>query len=377
METIFFASDHAGFELKDILMGFVRDELGYKVEDCGAFSYDPEDDYTDFIVKAAREVSAHPLDARGIILGGSGQGEAMLANRFHDVRAAVYYGGPEEIVSLSRAHNDANILSLGARFLSEEEAKAAVRLWLATVHEPKEKYDRRIEEMEELSMEAEPSGRIIVPSLPAQSFGELTTLFQALHDVSPEMQVDIVDGVFVPHTSWPFSESDAAEALLKLAPYAEWFDIEMDCMCMYPESYLDLFAEIGVRRVVVHLGSTRAYGKCIEHAREHGYAISLALTNDSDLSELDIYAGEIDGIQVMGIESIGQQGQPFDERTLATVARIKAAYPDLPIAVDGGVNAETIPALLDAGVTRFAPGSAIAKSADPKASYTQLLRMIA
>ena len=86
---------------------------GYDIEDCGAFDFDPLDDYPDFIIPAAEKVANQP-NSRGIIIGGSGQGEAMAANRIQGVRAAVYYDGPLEIIKLSRLHNNANILSLGA-----------------------------------------------------------------------------------------------------------------------------------------------------------------------------------------------------------------------------------------------------------------------
>ena len=198
-DTIYFASDHAGFELKNKLIGYVRDELDYEVVDCGAYTFDAEDDFTDFIAKAAREVSVHPHSSKAIILGSSGQGEAMMANRFHDVRAAVYYGGDEDIIRLSRKHNDANVLSLGARFLAVKEAQKAVALWLATPHNPVTKYDRRIEELESLS-EVLPANTSVslAPSLPASSFEELEALFTKLTGTAKEMQVDIVDGVFAP-----------------------------------------------------------------------------------------------------------------------------------------------------------------------------------
>ncbi|MCF7835955.1 MAG: RpiB/LacA/LacB family sugar-phosphate isomerase [Candidatus Marinimicrobia bacterium] len=128
---IYLASDHAGFELKESLRKWLVEE-GYEVKDFGAFSLIEKDDYPDFIKPLAKEISENPNDAKGIILGGSGQGEAITANRFKNVRAVVYYGGQKEIIKLSREHNDANILSLGARFLSKEEAKDAVKIWLET-----------------------------------------------------------------------------------------------------------------------------------------------------------------------------------------------------------------------------------------------------
>lgn len=140
---IFIGSDHAGFELKGKLMAYLLGE-GHDVVDKGAFKYDEKDDYPDFIEAVAKEVSAMSETARGIILGGSGQGEAIDANRFPHVRAAEYYGGPLEIVKLSREHNDANVLSLGARFLNEDEAKQAVKLWLETKFSGEERHVRRI-----------------------------------------------------------------------------------------------------------------------------------------------------------------------------------------------------------------------------------------
>src|SRR4051812_11630593 len=115
---IYFGSDHAGFKLKQVLIPFVQG-LGYEYEDMGDFEEDPNDDYTDFIIPVARLVSHSPDELKGIIIGGSGQGEAIAANRFHNVRAVVFNGQfepkdgrsvPHEI-EISRLHNDANILS--------------------------------------------------------------------------------------------------------------------------------------------------------------------------------------------------------------------------------------------------------------------------
>jgi ribose 5-phosphate isomerase B len=150
---IYFATDHAGLALKNELVAFVRDELHLEVVDCGAYENEPADDYPPLIVRAIRPLAAdtsHGVASRAIILGGSGQGEAVVANRFPGVRAAVYYGGPVEIISFSREHNDANVLSLGARFLSAEEAKSAVRQWLATPFSTEARHMRRIRQIEDL-----------------------------------------------------------------------------------------------------------------------------------------------------------------------------------------------------------------------------------
>ena len=126
---IYIATDHAGFELKNRLKEFLQSN-NYDVEDCGALVFDSLDDYPDFILPAAKKVSKNK-NSKGIILGGSGQGEAMTANRIKGVRAIVYYGGPKEIVRLSRMHNNANIISFGARFVSFEQAVEVLKIWLS------------------------------------------------------------------------------------------------------------------------------------------------------------------------------------------------------------------------------------------------------
>jgi len=149
---IFLASDHRGFELKEKIKEWLK-EWGYEYEDMGAFEFDKDDDYPDFISKAADKVSQDPDNSRAIIMGGSGQGEAMVANRYKNVRAAVYYGGSEEVVKLSREHNNANVLSLGlaigstfeeSKPMDEEVAKRAVKLWLETPFSEAERHKRRL-----------------------------------------------------------------------------------------------------------------------------------------------------------------------------------------------------------------------------------------
>jgi ribose 5-phosphate isomerase B len=150
---IHIGADHAGFELKEELVPYLK-SVGYEVVDHGAYEMDEEDDYPDFIAPVAQAVASDTEKlSKGIVIGGSGNGEAIVANKFPNIRAAVYYGQPESdndlnIVTLSREHNDANILSLGARFISVQEAKEAVELWLETAFSGDERHVRRINKIE-------------------------------------------------------------------------------------------------------------------------------------------------------------------------------------------------------------------------------------
>ena len=139
---IYLGADHAGFELKEKLRSYLTD-LGHDVEDKGAFSFVSGDDYPDFVMPVAESVSSDK-ESLGIVLGGSGQGEAMVANRVNGVRAIEYYGGNLDIVRLGREHNNANIISLGARFITEEEAINAVKIFLETPFSNEERHARRV-----------------------------------------------------------------------------------------------------------------------------------------------------------------------------------------------------------------------------------------
>ena len=163
MTKIYLGCDHAGFPLKEKIKAYLP-ELGYEVEDHGAFNFVEDDDYPDFIKLVAESV-AEDKGSFGIIFGGSGQGEAMCANRTASVRAMVFYGpeipnvdidisgnkssDPFEIIKLARMHNNANVLSIGARFVSEDEAKFAIELFLSTKFSDDERHIRRIEKIEQ------------------------------------------------------------------------------------------------------------------------------------------------------------------------------------------------------------------------------------
>ncbi len=146
---IFIASDHAGISHKEKIMAVLQ-ENGHEVNDCGDKEYNENDDYPDFVSKVAREIYKDPEGAKGIVIGGSGQGEAMVCNRFPHVRAAVFYApatiiaGEADIISLSRQDNDANVLSIGARFVSVDDAIEVVMRWLNTPFSNEERHIRRI-----------------------------------------------------------------------------------------------------------------------------------------------------------------------------------------------------------------------------------------
>ncbi len=162
---VYLGTDHAGFDLKEKVKAFLQKKR-YDVVDCGAFTFDKNDDYPDFISKAAESVSKDPEDSRGIVFGSSGQGEAMVANKFGNIRCALFYTpvvpvhnvdisgrtshDPFEMIKLTREHNNANMLSLGAKILKEEDALKAVELWLKEPFPGEERHKRRVDKIKQI-----------------------------------------------------------------------------------------------------------------------------------------------------------------------------------------------------------------------------------
>lgn len=156
---IYIGTDHAGYVLKEKLVSSLKLQ-GHEIVDKGAYEYNESDDYPDFVIPVACEVSKEPDRVRGIILGSTGQGEAMAANRFPHVRAVVYYGkappvvdDESDIVVRSRQHNNSNVLSIGARYFTEESMMEAVNLWLNTPYSGDPRHVRRLAKIDKIKID--------------------------------------------------------------------------------------------------------------------------------------------------------------------------------------------------------------------------------
>ncbi len=143
---IYLGTDHAGFDLKESIKKFLT-KRGYEVEDCGAFIYDKNDDYPDFVSKAAVKVSQDPFSF-GVVFGKSGAGECIVANKIKGVRAIL--GFTTENVKLAREHNDANVLSLGSAFADNKLAEELLTIFLETKFTNEERHVRRLAKINEI-----------------------------------------------------------------------------------------------------------------------------------------------------------------------------------------------------------------------------------
>ncbi len=140
---VYLGSDHAGLELKSRLMTRLA-EIGHEPVDCGPPAYDAEDDYPPYVLLAATRTAADP-GSLGIVIGGSGNGEAIAANKVPGVRCALAFS--EETARLGREHNDANVVSLGARMYAEADALRYAEIFLSTPFSGEERHVRRLQQL--------------------------------------------------------------------------------------------------------------------------------------------------------------------------------------------------------------------------------------
>jgi len=149
---IYLGTDHRGFELKEKIKSWLE-EWGKPYEDLGNTVYDQTDDYVDFASQVARRVAESPQDNRGILLCGSGAGVDIVANKTKGVRSVLIWTDTDNLVRDSRQKDDANVLSLPANYLTEEQAQNIVKLWLETPSPSEERHLRRLQKISDLEIQ--------------------------------------------------------------------------------------------------------------------------------------------------------------------------------------------------------------------------------
>jgi ribulose-phosphate 3-epimerase len=208
---------------------------------------------------------------------------------------------------------------------------------------------------------------VIVPAIIPSSAQVLIELLPKLRFAS-EIQIDVVDGVFVANKSWPYEPSGSPQEVKSVT---DPFTLEVDLMVKQPTIAGKAWEEAGADILVFHIESIDIanFELFVERSK---VTIAVCADNDTPLEDLWPYAQLADAVQVMGIAQIGSQGQPFDERVLERIEKIKEQFPQLPITVDGSVSEETILRLKEAGADRFVSGSAIIEANDREVAYNKL-----
>lgn len=216
----------------------------------------------------------------------------------------------------------------------------------------------------------------IIPSILTQSPDEALGVLRALRNGPTWIQIDVVDGVFAgEYSTWPLTDPEWMSMKTGEGSLPEWeqFLFEADLMVSNPKEMAEYMVNAGAARLIFHAGSATD-DELVELIEMYGDSTECGVAFQLSQNPLE-HTGLIEAarvVQIMGVDPIGAQGRPFDERCLEYVDLIKQARPDVPIQVDGAVSLETIQQLKEHGVDRVAPGSYITKAENPKAAYRLL-----
>ena len=224
----------------------------------------------------------------------------------------------------------------------------------------------------------------VIPAVMPYSVIELEDAVAEVKGLVPIVQIDVMDGIFVPAKNWPYVPRGAEEFAhfqneAEGLPFWDEVDYEVDLMVRNPESVVDAWVRAGVSRLIIHVESTQnleavfldleaKYGSDVVGVPEIGLAINTTTSIDTLAPFLD----KVGFVQCMGIAEIGKQGEPFDERVLGQLSSLRAKAPNLILSVDGGVNFDSAPKLIAAGATRLVSGSTIFESEDVEEAIEQL-----
>ncbi len=212
----------------------------------------------------------------------------------------------------------------------------------------------------------------IIPAILPQSLGEIHSKLEQVRAFAKTVQIDLVDGVYAPNTTWPFTTQEA----LPKKTLSEDTVLQFDCMLVKPQDQVLSCIELGGRELIVHAtseGSSSAVVFLQQMRNDRPpVRVGVALLSTATTEDLKPFEGLFDFVQVMGIEHIGFQGHLFDTRAVELVAAVRRAYPAMTIQVDGGVALGNALRLARAGANRLVAGSAIFSAANPQQAYAQL-----
>jgi len=217
---------------------------------------------------------------------------------------------------------------------------------------------------------------MIVPAVIPTSLEHVFATAKRVKPFVREFQIDVVDGVFVPFVSWPYGTGEAAGQPKDIRSLSTMFDIEIDLMVDAAEEELPRFIAAGVKRVVIHLESYDDVEAARVLCDEAHVLLGVAAGNDTPLALFLDALEHAQFAQCMGIARIGTQGQVFDMRVLERIRAVRAKFPELPVAVDGSVNRDTLLTLRAHGVSRFIVGSALMSSENIAATYAELSALV-
>jgi len=225
----------------------------------------------------------------------------------------------------------------------------------------------------------------IIPAILSRDYEDMKNKIALVRGIVPVVQIDFCDGIFVSSKTWPFSTGGASDINFQRIlneqegmPFWEDVDFELDLMVADGVQNFDVYTKLGPKRIVFHIeavGNLEEFKHFLEgidlYIRD-AMQIGIAINTTTPIEQIFSLVNNVDFVQCMGIEKIGFQGQPFDERVLSHIKTLKEKYPDLIISVDGGVSFEIAQRLVGAGVDRLVAGSLILKAEDIRETISEL-----
>jgi ribulose-phosphate 3-epimerase len=221
----------------------------------------------------------------------------------------------------------------------------------------------------------------IIPAIMPKGFADITEHAERVKDFVIYVQLDLMDGEFVEAKSWPFFDKDKQsvrelmDGEIRL-PFSDKVKYEFDLMVRTPEADLKKYVKLGANRLIIHANSIDKKGLFLEEIDRCGVEWGIAFLTTDNLSDAKDLIMKANFVQLMGIENIGYQGQPFDPLVLDQVRRVREIKPDVIISVDGGVNLDTARELASVGVNRLVSGSTIFSANAPEVAIEDLKRIL-
>lgn len=223
----------------------------------------------------------------------------------------------------------------------------------------------------------------IIPAIMPTSYEDLCNKVSAVVGIAPVVQIDVMDGKFVDNKSWPYmktEDKDFIRIIRQEEGLPDWQDVdfEIDLMIRDVENEASKWIAAGAMRLVIHYKSEpeEVIKRVLKESKEKGVEVILDFELDIDIENIikilnDLKREEIniDGVQIMGIDKIGFQGEKFDHKVLSYVKEIKKHFPEFIVSVDGGIKADYARPLADGGVNRLIVGSAIFGDDSPRDAY--------
>jgi ribulose-phosphate 3-epimerase len=222
----------------------------------------------------------------------------------------------------------------------------------------------------------------IIPAIIPDTYDRLESSLREVLHVAHRVQIDVMDGTYTPSVSWPYSTVDREvfESIRREdqgLPYWQDFDFEIDLMVQDPERRIEEWALAGATSVIVHVESTQKLDDIFSYCGDRRIEVALALKPSTDISVLAPYIDQAIFIQCMGNDRIGYHAVKLDPSVYEKIRAIKTQWPATVVGVDIGVSETTIPALFEAGASRFASGSAIFDRHDAKDAVVRLEALVA